>query len=77
MALRKILLEGDELLRKRSREVTEVTERIRVLIEDMRETMYEANGVGLAAPQVGVLRRVVVIDATAPADEDGEGEDGA
>ncbi|MDR3305894.1 MAG: peptide deformylase, partial [Clostridiales Family XIII bacterium] len=39
--------------------------------------MYEANGVGLAAPQVGVLRRVVVIDATAPADEDGEGEDGA
>lgn len=62
MALRQIRTEGDPVLNKKCREVTEVTERIRELIDDMLETMYEANGVGLAAPQVGILKRIVVID---------------
>lgn len=62
MAIRNIREIGDEVLNKRCREVTEMTPRIRELIEDMLETMYEANGVGLAASQVGVLRRIVVID---------------
>ena len=62
MAIRNIRIMGDEVLTKRCREVTEITPRIRQLIEDMVDTMYEADGVGLAAPQVGVLRRVVVID---------------
>ena len=62
MAVRKIRQMGDSILTKKCREVRDVTLRIRVLIEDMLETMYEANGVGLAAPQVGVLKRVVVID---------------
>lgn len=62
MALRTIRVEGDEVLHKKCREVTEMTPRIRTLIEDMIETMHEANGVGLAAPQVGILKRVVVID---------------
>ena len=69
MALRKVVLENDPLLRKKSREVADITDRIRTLIEDMWETMYESNGVGLAAPQVGVLRRVVVIDVTEPVQE--------
>ncbi|MCI8483019.1 MAG: peptide deformylase [Lachnospiraceae bacterium] len=62
MALRMIRQMGDEVLTKRCREVKEVTPRIKELIDDMLETMYEANGVGLAAPQVGVLKRLVVID---------------
>lgn len=62
MAIRTIRTEGEEVLRKKCREVTELTPRIQELIEDMLETMYEADGVGLAAPQVGVLRRIVVID---------------
>lgn len=62
MAIRTIRQLGDEILTKTCREVKAVTPRIRELIEDMLETMYEANGVGLAAPQVGVLRRIVVID---------------
>ncbi len=62
MALRTIRVEGDDILRKTCREVTEITPRIKELIEDMLETMYEADGVGLAAPQVGVLKRIVVID---------------
>ncbi len=62
MALRNIRIEGDELLAKQSREIKEINERITQLLEDMAETMYEADGVGLAAPQVGVLRRAVVID---------------
>ncbi len=62
MALRNIREMGDEILEKTSREVKEMTPRIETLIEDMLETMYEAQGVGLAAPQVGVLKRVVVID---------------
>lgn len=64
MAIRNIREIGDEVLTKKCKEVTEVTPRIRELIEDMLETMYEANGVGLAAPQVGVLKRIVVIDTT-------------
>lgn len=62
MAIRTIRTEGEEVLRKKCREVTEMTPRISELIEDMLDTMYEADGVGLAAPQVGVLRRIVVID---------------
>lgn len=64
MAIRNIREMGDEVLNKKCKEVTEVTPRIRELIEDMLETMYEANGVGLAAPQVGILKRIVVIDVT-------------
>lgn len=62
MAIRTIRIQGDEVLNKRCREVTEMTPRIATLIEDMIETMHEANGVGLAASQVGVLKRIVVID---------------
>ena len=61
MALRNIITLGDETLRKNSRPVTEFNDRIHTLIDDMRETLIEANGLGLAAPQVGVLRRVVII----------------
>lgn len=62
MAIRNVRERGDEILTKKAREVKEITPRVSELIEDMLETMYEANGVGLAAPQVGVLKRVVVID---------------
>ncbi len=62
MAIRQLRYLGDPILRKVSREVTEINERIKTLLEDMVETMYEYDGVGLAAPQVGVLRRVIVID---------------
>ncbi len=65
MALRQILTDEDPALHKKCREVTEINDRIRTLIDDMTETMYHAGGVGLAAPQVGVLRRVVVVDAGA------------
>ncbi|MBE5884018.1 MAG: peptide deformylase [Lachnospiraceae bacterium] len=64
MAIRNIREYGDEVLNKKCKEITEMTPRIKELIEDMLETMYEANGVGLAAPQVGILKRVVVIDVT-------------
>lgn len=64
MALRNIRQIGDEVLTKTSREVKEMTPRIRQLIDDMLDTMYEADGVGLAAVQVGVLKRIVVIDVT-------------
>lgn len=64
MAIRNIREIGDEVLHKKCKEITEMTPRVRELIEDMLETMYEANGVGLAAPQVGILKRVVVIDVT-------------
>lgn len=64
MAIRKIREIGDSVLNKTSKEVKEMTGRTRVLIEDMLDTMYEANGVGLAAPQVGILKRIVVIDVT-------------
>ena len=62
MATRKIRELGDEVLTKQCKEVTKMTLRTKVLIQDMLETMYEALGVGLAAPQVGVLKRIVVID---------------
>lgn len=62
MALRNLRYEGDEILRKKSREVPLVDDRIRMLMDDMVETMYEYEGVGLAAPQVGILKRVIVID---------------
>ena len=62
MATRVIREMGDEVLTKVCKEVTKVTPRTRVLIDDMLDTMYEAMGVGLAAPQVGVLKRIVVID---------------
>lgn len=64
MAIRNIREIGDPVLNKQCVAVSEITPRIRELIEDMLDTMYEANGVGLAAPQVGVLRRIVVIDVT-------------
>ena len=64
MALRNIREIGDEILTKQCKEVKEMTPRTRMLIEDMLDTMYEANGVGLAAPQVGILKRIVVIDVT-------------
>lgn len=62
MALRNIVKYGDDLLRKKSRKVDVINDRILTLLKDMEETLYAANGVGLAAPQVGVLKRVVVID---------------
>ncbi|NLJ58885.1 MAG: peptide deformylase [Tissierellia bacterium] len=62
MALRNIRYEGDEILRKKSREIAQVDERTRILMDDMVETMYANEGIGLAAPQVGILRRVIVID---------------
>ena len=64
MALRKIREMGDEVLTKRCKEVKEVTPKISTLVEDMIETMYDAYGVGLAAPQVGILKRIFVIDTT-------------
>ena len=62
MAMRQIVEEGEELLRKTSRPVVDFNQRLFDLLDDMAQTMYEADGVGLAAVQVGVLRRVVVID---------------
>ena len=64
MALRKVREMGDEVLNKVSKEVTVMTPRTKLLIDDMIETMYEENGVGLAANQVGVLKRIIVIDTT-------------
>lgn len=62
MAIRQIRENGDEILRKKSREVETIDEKITELLDDMLETMHKYNGVGLAAPQVGILKRVVVID---------------
>ncbi|MDD2969321.1 MAG: peptide deformylase [Lachnospiraceae bacterium] len=64
MAIRNIRTIGDEVLTKRCKEVTEMTPRIKELIQDMFDTMYEEFGVGLAAPQVGILKRIAVIDTT-------------
>ena len=61
MAIRQIRVLGDDVLRKKCKEVKEMTPRMHTLVEDMYDTMYEAMGVGLAAPQVGILRRVVVL----------------
>ena len=68
MALRTIREYGDDVLGKECREVKEITPRIRELVDDMLDTMYDANGVGLAAPQVGILKRIVVIDVSPEAD---------
>ena len=64
MALRNVRVQGDPVLTKVCKEVKEINARTKELIEDMVDTMYEANGVGLAAPQVGILKRIVVIDTT-------------
>ena len=62
MAIRQIRMRDDEILRKRCKEVTKFDEKLGILLDDMYETMAKADGVGLAAPQVGILKRVVVID---------------
>ena len=62
MALRTIVTEGDPILRKKCREVDEVTDRIRMILDDMVDTMRDADGVGLAAPQVGIMRRMFVAE---------------
>lgn len=64
MALRTIRIQGDPVLTKKCKEIKEMTPRIMELIDDMFETMYESDGVGLAAPQVGILKRLCVIDVT-------------
>lgn len=61
MAIRKIVTQGDEILTKKSRVVTDFNDRLHQLLDDMKETLAQAGGVGLAAPQVGVLRRVVIV----------------
>jgi len=68
MALRNIVTVGDSVLTKRCRPVTRFDSRLHILLDDMAETLYKSNGVGLAAPQVGVLRRVVLVDV---GDEEG------
>ncbi len=62
MAIRNIVVEGDEILRKKCREVAEVTDRIKMTMEDMLQTMRQACGVGIAAPQVGVMRRMFIAE---------------
>jgi len=62
MALRNIVKRGDEILTKKAREVAEVDERIRIILDDMLETMRYADGVGLAAPQVGILRQIFIVE---------------
>ncbi|NLV35324.1 MAG: peptide deformylase [Clostridiaceae bacterium] len=62
MAIRNIRKDGDEILRKRSREVDQITPKIRMLLKDMVDTLYKADGAGLAAPQVGVLKRIILVD---------------
>ena len=62
MALRNIVVEGDEILRKKCREVTQIDDRIRGILDDMLETMREYDGVGIAAPQVGIMRRIFIIE---------------
>ena len=62
MAIRNIRISTDEVLRKKCKEVKEIRPNLLTLLDDMADTMYEANGVGLAAPQVGILKRAVVID---------------
>ena len=69
MSLRTIRELGDPVLEKKAKAVKEMTPKIRQLIEDMKETMYDADGVGLAAPQVGMLKRIVVIDISAEQDQ--------
>ncbi len=61
MALRNIVKEGDQILRKNCREVTDFNERLHILLDDMKDTLVEADGAGLAAPQVGILKRVAIV----------------
>jgi peptide deformylase len=68
MAIRNIRIIGDTVLKKQSKEVKEISPKIKTLIEDMLDTMYDAQGVGLAAPQVGILKRIVVIDVSPEGD---------
>jgi peptide deformylase len=74
MSLRRIRLLGDEVLRKKSRKVIRFDAGLKTLVEDMAETMRDSNGVGLAAPQVGVLERVIVVETPAEEDEPGSGQ---
>ncbi len=69
MALREIRLQGDPILYKESRPVEKMTQRTSILIDDMIETMYDGEGIGLAAPQVGILRRLFVIDTAEEGEE--------
>lgn len=69
MAILKIVKEGDELLRKKSKPVDKITDRIKTLLDDMADTLIEQNGAGLAAVQVGFLRRIYIVDAGAGEDE--------
>lgn len=69
MGLRKIVLKGDDVLTKNTREILNFDRRLHALLDDMRDTLAEANGVGLAAPQVGVLRRAAIVDIAAPEGE--------
>lgn len=62
MALRNICVDGDDVLRKRAKEVDVVNDKIRMIVDDLKETMHENNGIGLAAPQVGILKRIFVIE---------------
>lgn len=62
MAIRRIVKDGDEILSKKAKRIETINERVIELLEDMAQTMYENKGVGLAAPQVGILRRIIVID---------------
>jgi len=66
MAIYQIVKKGDEVLRQKAKEVKEVNDSIRRLLDNMRDTMYDANGAGLAAPQIGISKRVIVVD---PGDE--------
>lgn len=68
MAIRNIRIIGDTVLKKKSKEVKEISPKIKTLIQDMLDTMYDAQGVGLAAPQVGILKRIVVIDVSPEGD---------
>ncbi len=63
MALRNIVVEGDDILRKRAKEVSEINDHIRMILDDMLETMREKNGSGIAAPQVGILKRMFIAEA--------------
>jgi peptide deformylase len=69
MAIRNIRKFGDSVLTKKSKEIKEADKKLHILIGDMFDTMYEASGVGLAAPQVGILKRLVVIDVSADGNE--------
>lgn len=69
MALRNVRVIGDDILYKNAKEVKEITDKVRELIEDMLETMYAADGVGLAAPQIGILKRIAVIDVSPEQDD--------